>query len=172
MVQQGISKLNANPRIRGGRGEFMAKRIAAIALLLIFASGIIAAQHNSTISDDESKILALESAWNLAEEEKNVNALDQMLATTFVYTEFDGSFSDKTQFLKGVKSSAINSDQITNQDVAVTLYGGSAVVVGIFKEKGIENGKVFARRGRFTDTWVRQDGIWLCVASQATLMNH
>jgi ketosteroid isomerase-like protein len=95
-----------------------------------------------------------------------------MLAATFVYTEFDGSFSDKTQFLKGIKSSAISSDQIINQDVAVSLYGDSAVVTGIFREHGIENGKSFARRGRFTDTWVRQNGIWLCVASQATLINH
>jgi ketosteroid isomerase-like protein len=104
--------------------------------------------------------------------ELHVSALDQMLATTFVYTEFDGSFSDKTQFLQGIKSSGIHSDQITNQDVLVSSYGDSAVVIGIFKEKGIENGKAFARRGRFTDTWVKQNGIWLCVASQATLINH
>ena len=150
----------------------MAKKVAGMTLLLMLACGIIPAQHNSQVSTDESKILALESAWNLAEEEKNVSALDQMLATTFVYTEFDGSFSDKPQFLQGIKSSGIHSDQITNQDVLVSLYGDSAVVIGIFKEKGIENGKAFARRGRFTDTWVKQNGIWLCVASQATLINH
>jgi hypothetical protein len=43
-------------------------------------SGIIAAQHSSPVSADESKILAFESAWNLAEEEKNISAFDQMLA--------------------------------------------------------------------------------------------
>jgi hypothetical protein len=128
-------------------------------LLLMLAGGIIPAQRNSPVSTDESKILALESAWNLAEKEKNVSALDQMLATTFVYTEFDGSFSDRTQFLRGIRSSGIYSDQITNQDVLVSLYGDSAVVIGIFKEKGIENGKGFARHGRFTDTWVKQNGI-------------
>jgi len=150
----------------------MAKRIVSIGLLLMLAGGILAAQHNAPVTADESKILALESAWNLAEEEKNISALDQMLATTFVYTEFDGSFSDKSHFLKGIKTSSIDSDQITNQDVAVVLYGDSAVVTGIFKEKGIENGKAFTRHGRFTDTWVKQNGIWLCVASQATLLGR
>ena len=149
----------------------MKKQVVAIALLLVFGA-TARAQRNTSISDDESKIRALESAWNLAEEEKNISALDQMLAATFVYTEFDGSFSDKAQFLKTVKTSAPTSDQITNQEVAVALYGNTAVVTGIFKEKGIENGRPFTRRGRFTDTWLNQNGVWLCIASQATLLTH
>jgi hypothetical protein len=148
----------------------MKTQVVAIALLLVFGAATTRAQRNTSISDDESKIRALESAWNLAEEEKNIGELDQMLAATFVYTEFDGSFSDKAQFLKSVKTSASTSDQITNQEVAVALYGITAVVTGIFKEKGIENGKPFTRRGRFTDTWLNQNGVWLCIASQATLL--
>jgi hypothetical protein len=148
------------------------KKFTGIGLLILLAGGMLFAQHNQTPSADESKILALESAWNLAEEEKNTGALDQMLASTFVYTEYDGSFSDKTQFLKNIKSAPINSDQITNQDVNVTIYSNSAIVTGIYKEKGMENGKQFTRRGRYTDTWVNQGGVWLCVASQATLIAH
>jgi hypothetical protein len=33
-------------------------------------------------------------------------------------------------------------------------------------------GKPISRRGRFTDTWVKQNGTWLCVASQNTLISH
>lgn len=147
----------------------MKKGIVVIILLSLLACGTGLAQRNTSASDDESKIRALESAWNLAEQEKNTSALDQMLASTFVYTEFDGSFSNKSQFLKNVKNAAINSDQITNQDVAVYLYGDTAIVTGAYKEKGLENGKAFTRRGRFTDAWIKQNGTWLCVASQATL---
>jgi len=98
------------------------KKFGCTGLLMLVAGGILFAQRSQTPSADESKILALESAWNLAEEEKNTGALDQMLAGTFVYTEYDGSFSDKSQFLKNVKSAPIYSDQITNQDTAVTVY--------------------------------------------------
>ncbi|HEY0703393.1 MAG TPA: nuclear transport factor 2 family protein [Candidatus Acidoferrales bacterium] len=148
------------------------KRFAGIGLLILLAGGILFAQRTQAPSPDESKILALESAWNLAEEEKNTNALDQMLAATFVYTEYDGSFSNKSQFLKAIKTSPVNSDQITNQDVSVTVYANSAIVTGIYKEKGLANGKQFTRRGRYTDSWVNQGGVWLCVASQATLIAH
>jgi len=52
------------------------------------------------------------------------------------------------------------------------IYGESAVVTGVYREKGISNGKPYLRRGRFTDTWVNQSGTWVCVASQSTLIGH
>lgn len=50
--------------------------------------------------------------------------------------------------------------------------GGSAVVTGIYREKGVCNGKPYVRRGRFTDTWVAQGGTWVCAASQSTLIGN
>jgi hypothetical protein len=52
------------------------------------------------------------------------------------------------------------------------IYGDSAVVTGIYREKGMNKGKPYLRRGRFTDTWVNQNGTWVCVASQSTLITH
>jgi len=51
------------------------------------------------------------------------------------------------------------------------VYGDAAVVTGIYREKGISKGKAYSRRGRFTDTWVKENGTWMCVASQSTLMS-
>lgn len=47
-----------------------------------------------------------------------------------------------------------------------------AVVTGAYREKGTAHGKSYQHRGRFADTWVSQDGVWQCVASQSTLVNH
>jgi ketosteroid isomerase-like protein len=52
------------------------------------------------------------------------------------------------------------------------MYGDAAVVTGIYREKGTDRGKPYQRRGRFTDTWVKQSGTWQCVASQSTLISH
>ena len=51
-------------------------------------------------------------------------------------------------------------------------YAGSAVVTGVYREKGMNHGKPYPRRGRFTDTWVYRDNAWVCVASQSTLILH
>jgi len=141
-------------------------------LVLCIAWPLHSGQDRTNAGPDESKILALESAWNLAEENKDINALDQLLADSLAYTDFDGSFMNKAQFLTAVKNGTPNSDQITNDDVVVHLYGNSAIVTGGYREKGIVKGKPVLRRGRFTDSWVNQNGTWLCVASQSTLISH
>jgi ketosteroid isomerase-like protein len=143
-----------------------------VCLVLCTAWPLRPGQDRSKAGPDESRLLALESAWNLAEENKDINALDQLLADTLVYTDFDGAFMNKAQFLTSVKNSTPNSDQITNDDVTVHLYGDSAIVTGSYREKGIVKGKAVLRRGRFTDSWVNQKGTWLCVASQSTLISH
>jgi hypothetical protein len=46
------------------------------------------------------------------------------------------------------------------------------VVIGIYREQGVRNGKAYVLRDRFVDTWVERSGSWICVASQSTLMTH
>jgi hypothetical protein len=54
----------------------------------------------------------------------------------------------------------------------VNLYEGVAVVNGIYRESGEKNGKPYMLRERFTDTWLRREDKWICVASQSTLISH
>jgi len=49
-------------------------------------------------------------------------------------------------------------------------YGDTVVVTGATREKGTEKGKPFSHQGRFTDTWIKKEGQWLCVASQLSLI--
>jgi hypothetical protein len=56
------------------------------------------------------------------------------------------------------------------QDVKVELYPTTAVVAGSYHTKGTYGANPYEHFGRFTDTWVFQDGKWLCVASHSSLM--
>jgi ketosteroid isomerase-like protein len=121
---------------------------------------------------EQTKILALENAWNQAEEHKDIKALEELLDPTLVYIDYDGSIMDKTQFIASIKAPQLNPEQIVNESMTAHVYGDSAVVTGVYREKGVNNGKPYLRHGRFTDTWVFQRGTWVCVASQSTLMTH
>ena len=46
------------------------------------------------------------------------------------------------------------------------------VATGVFRTKGVENGKAFVRRDRFADTWVKKNGNWVCVSASATPILH
>jgi ketosteroid isomerase-like protein len=160
------------PSARCSLSEFSMK-IAALACFALIAAALLSpAQEHHTLSPDESLILTLEKAWNVAEETKDVRALDQLLSETLVYTDYDGSFMNKAQFLASVKSAGLDSDQITNESVSVKVYGGTAIVTGIYHEKGTLKGKAISRRGRFSDSWVKENGTWMCVASQSTLISR
>ena len=121
---------------------------------------------------DQSKILALENAWNQAEEHKDTKALEKLLDASMLYVDYDGTIMNKAQFIASVQAPALHPEQIVNESMSAHVYADSAVVTGVYREKGVNHGKPYLRHGRFTDTWIYRDSEWVCVASQSTLMQH
>ena len=130
------------------------------------------AQEKSQINEDEGKILALEAVWNRAEQAKDINALSKIFAANMTYIDSDGSFRTRDQFLAHIKSETDSPDQLVTEEVATRAFGDCIVVTGVYRGKWTKNGKNNVVKGRFTDTWVKIDGNWQCVASQATGLAH
>lgn len=141
------------------------------ALGLLLTSVILLAQSPKG-SGEEGHLLALESAWNHAEQSKDAKALNQLLAETLVYIDYDGTLMNKKEYLASAMHNDVQGEQINNDGMTVHVYGNAAVVTGAYRDKGVSKGKAFLRRGRFTDTWIYDSGAWRCVASQSTLIGH
>jgi ketosteroid isomerase-like protein len=90
---------------------------------------------------EQTRILALENAWNLAEEHKDVKALETLLDSSLVYIDYDGSMMGKAQFIASVKAPSLHPEQIVNESMTAHVYGDCAVVTGVYREKGNKNGK-------------------------------
>ncbi|MGA3175819.1 MAG: nuclear transport factor 2 family protein [Candidatus Acidiferrum sp.] len=146
----------------------MRRIMAAVSVLLLGAALAVAWQQS--ISDDGGWVLGLEKAWNRALEEKNAKALDMVLANTFVSVDTDGSVSSKREFLASIESPDYQPSQAVTEESNVKVYGNAAVVVGIFRVKGKEKGKLYVHRERFVDTWIKSNGKWQCVATTSTLI--
>ena len=142
--------------------------LASALALVLLACGASLAQN--TASDEGGRVLGLENAWNHAIESKDTKALDMLLASTFIAVEIDGSISSKSEFLASIKDPEYKPSQAVNEQINVQVYGDAAIVVGIFRIKGIEKGRPYVHRERFTDTWIKHDQTWQCVASQSTLI--
>lgn len=146
-----------------------------ISLFAMLGIGAVlgAARQATRSNGEEGRIIALESAWNQAEQNKDANALANLLSENLVYVDYDGSISTKQQFLAQVKNPDITGEQIINEGLTVHMYNNVvAVSTGVYRDKGLEKGKPFQRRGRFTDVWLNQNGKWECIASQSTLIEH
>ena len=146
-------------------------RIAlCLILLMILATGY--AQTIAPSDQEQARLLSLENAWNQAVQQKDIKALDSLMAADLVSIDYDGTVMNKTQYLASVKALALRLDHVVNDSMRVQFYGQSAVIVGVYRETGMKNGKPYAHRERFVDTWINRNGTWLCVASQSTLILH
>ncbi|MGA2647309.1 MAG: nuclear transport factor 2 family protein [Candidatus Sulfotelmatobacter sp.] len=112
----------------------------------------------------------MEHLWNEAQLNRDARALDGLVGTAFVNTEWDGEISDKAKFLADIKDPQFKPSTLAIQDTKVNMYGDSAVVVGIYHTKGTYQGKPYEHFGRFTDTWVFTEGRWQCAASHTSLL--
>jgi ketosteroid isomerase-like protein len=147
-------------------------KICGIFLLMAITVLPLQAQ-NETNGAVVTKITALEKAWNQAFKFRDTKAVDALLDDGIVLVNDDGSLLSKGAFLASIRQSKTSDEeQVTPESITVHVIGGVAVATGVFRTKGVENGKPFVRRNRFADTWVQKGGGWVCVSASATPILH
>lgn len=142
------------------------KRTIVCGLFLLLGSMASAQQADPR----ESKLMALERLWNEAQVNRDSAALDALVSSRFVNTEWDGEISDKQKFLADIRDPRFKPTQVNIQDLKMNFFGDMAVVTGIYHTAGTYQGKPYDHVGRFTDTWVLDQGKWQCVASHTSLL--
>jgi ketosteroid isomerase-like protein len=145
------------------------KRFLLLTIALLLSSPSPFAQEKAA-SADEIQIRQLERAWNQAEANQEVKEVSNLVDDTLAYTDYDGSFMNKTEYLKWVAAPEQKADHLYDEGLTVHVYGNAAVVNGIYRESGTNKGKHYTIRSRYTDTWIKRDNIWRCVASHSTLI--
>ncbi len=127
-------------------------------MMLVCASVLFVSAQND--ADVQSKIIALEKAWNQAYKLGDKNAISAILDDPIVIVNDDGSLQSKAEFLAGVKPSQSQEQQVSPESLRVHMAGNVALATGVFRIKGVEKGKAYETRDRFIDTWVNKGGAW------------
>ena len=146
-------------------------RVKIVCVLAL--AGALAVPVPAQDKDDESKVIAMESAWNQAYKARDGKALGTLLDDSIVLVNDDGSLQSKNEFLTGVHTAKPSANQQGNpESIKVRIFGNVAIATGVFRQSGFENGKAFVRRNRFVDTWIHTGNSWQCVAASATAILH
>jgi hypothetical protein len=119
-----------------------------------------------SLQGDATRIIALENAWSRASETKDTKSVNNLLDDSFVYVDVNGKMMTKAEVLKDITDSGVL--QVVTKSMIARLHGTTGVVTGTFRLEGIVGGKPLRQQGRFVDTWLFKNGVWVCVASQAT----
>src|SRR5882762_11554849 len=148
-------------------------RMTGFLLAFLCSSALFVPAQNDTNSGVQSKIVALEKAWNQAYKLGDARALEGILDDQIVLINDDGSIQTKAEFLASVQPAKSQEQQVAPESMNVRVFGNTAIATGVFRAKGVEAGKPYVRRERFVDTWVNnRGGKWLCVATNATPVLH
>jgi ketosteroid isomerase-like protein len=147
------------------------KSTACLLVLFGTMSLFVRAQENNDPAV-QSKIIALEKAWNQAYKIGDVKALDALLDPSVVLVNDDGSVQTKAEFLSSLRASNSQEQQVAPESISVRVFGNTAIASGVMRVKGVEGGKSYSRREQFVDTWVNKGGKWVCVATDATPVLH
>ncbi len=145
---------------------------ALAATLLLIAGMAFAQQQESAMASPNTRMTSnvdqqlkdMENKWAKASLSGDTNSLAPMLADDFVNLDSDGSMRNKTETLDRTKKSKMEMSQLS--DMQVTQHGDTAIVTGTWTGKGTSaDGKPIDAKERWTDTWVKKNGQWQCVAS-------
>jgi len=141
-----------------------------IGFLWVSTMAAVPFAQNESEAETRTKLLALQHAWNQAEQFDDLKALDSLLDNDLIYVDSDGTLMTKADFLILVESRHVQA--AVSDSMTVQVFDDTAVVNGTYRTKELRNGKVATRTGRFTNTWMYKRSHWVCIAAQATPISH
>jgi len=133
-----------------------------LASVVLYGANFAAAQSKT---DAASKIMALENRWNEAYLKGDVTTLNSLLADDFIITVEDGSTFSKPGYIAHSGDSTIRVEISEMSDLRVRMHGNTAIVTGVYHEKGTTKGKPYEFHDRLTDVWLNTAGSWQVIAS-------
>jgi ketosteroid isomerase-like protein len=117
---------------------------------------------------DAAALVDIENAWADAVIKKDIPTLERYYADDVTDVGPDGTMTTKEQDISDIKNGVFVVESATATDLKPRIYGNAAVVTGTGDLKGTYKDQDISGRYRFTDTFVKQNGQWKCVATQVT----
>lgn len=119
---------------------------------------------------DEMTLAYMEMDWIDALKNRNAEWFQNNLAPDYMAASFmTGDVKSKEEAVRDIKTSKMKVDSVKILEMDVNVNGNTGIVTGIGHGVGTApDGSAFDMKVRFMDTFVKRDGRWMPLASQAT----
>ena len=116
-------------------------------------------------ADTEAQLRDLEEKRREAIRVKDFETLGRIYAPSFVAIAGNGEVIDRDRLFRlfGTTDSSLT---FTTDEIGVAQDGDTAVFIGRLVARAPDGRAVF--QSRFTHTFVRREGTWICIAGQST----
>ena len=138
---------------------------------LVVSTLVMASVYAQLPLSDEKQILKLEDDWVRALKTKDRQILDAIVAPNFTFIEPDGTVKDRDEYLADRSSDIAAIDSFELADLKVSVFKNCALASGLSKITERRQGKRYRFSLRWKELWLKDNGSWQVVASQATPVN-
>ena len=121
------------------------------------------------IAQDKSVVAALDTEYQLAVQNNDVETMDRILADDFILVLGNGKVITKDELLASAKNKEVLYEYQEDTEQTVRIWGDTAIVTALLRSKGTENGKPFEHKLWFSDTYVRTPSGWRYAFGQVSL---
>ncbi len=137
---------------------------ATAGLIVLLCMSLLAPAQDAPNAGTALNIVALEHAWVDGQARNDNGALNLIFDNALVYIEY-GKLVTKGEYLSRVKAANSSEQMVVLEGMTVRVLGGTAIVVGTYREKAPKGSSGSISRWRFVDTWVKKEGNWKLVAA-------
>lgn len=143
-----------------------------VVLLLVCAcfGSVYGQDKKPAASVTAEEIRQLERDWTDAMKAGDADKLSPIIADDWSSLGFDGKKTTKTQYLSDIKSGATKVESLELGPMDVKFIGAVAVVQGSDTEKSSTKGKDTSGKWVWMDVFVKRNGKWQAVRSQAAMV--
>jgi ketosteroid isomerase-like protein len=120
------------------------------------------------MADNAQKIIDLDRKRMQAMAQKDVAALNDLLADDLIYTHSSARIDTKQSLVGNMQSGATVYNAVEPSDVKAQDLGSAVVLTGVAKIQVTSGGKPNAFAVRFTDVYAERGGKWQMVTWQST----
>jgi hypothetical protein len=121
-----------------------------------------------TASNVEQEVLTANRLLSEATGKNDLGLMEQLWSEDFIFTDRQGRIWTKAQQIENFKSQTLVYDRLSEDDIRVKVYGGTAVVTGRTDQRVRFGSEVSENRTRYTRVYVKRNGRWQIVATQRT----
>ena len=159
---------NRNPTGRiPGRWPMKTTKLGTVLLgALAMLTGPAAGADATT---DQSTVAALDTEYQLAVKNNDVDTMGRILADDFLLAWGTGQTFTKADLLNDARTKRVQYEHNEDTDKSVRVWGDTAVVTSKLWAKGVDKGKPFEWHVWFSDTYVRTPSGWRYVHGMASL---
>ncbi|MBN8874467.1 MAG: nuclear transport factor 2 family protein [Rhodospirillales bacterium] len=120
------------------------------------------------MADNARAVMELDRQRMRAMGEKDVAALQRLIADDLIYTHSSARIDTKGSLIGAMESGATVYTAVEPSDVTAQDLGDSVVLTGVAAISVNSAGKSMSFRVRFMDVWAKRGGGWQMVAWQST----